>query len=103
MKQFYTLRSKSQIVHNTPFLADNDSEAISIIVKSVSSYADASLVYMLDDLQLCRVGLFDPTSDTPVKAVSVWSIVLDDLHKALPLPPHIKSQIDKIYKEVDND
>lgn len=102
---FYALYSKSQKCYNTPFLAHDDKEAIAIISKTVVSHQDPSLVMSLDDLRIDLVGEFVSDVSLPGSAPIVeYSSdlifpVLDDLHKDLPLPPMVKSQVEKLYSK----
>lgn len=101
---FYALFSKSQERYNTPFLAHNDEEAIAIVAKTVVAQQDPALVMSLDDLTLTLVGSFVPESSMPIVDL-VPEHIRGNLHETLPLPPMIKSQVDKIYqrKEEAND
>lgn len=95
---FYALYSESQKSYNTPFLAHDDNEAVAIISRTVVSHQDPALLMSLDDLTLEKVGRFDPQAEYPVNTASK-QVVLSALHLNLPLPPMIKSQVDKIYKK----
>lgn len=94
---FYALYSKSRQQYNTPFLANYDEEAVALVSKTVVSQQDPALVMSLDDLTLVKVGAFYPELPVPIEEFSPED-VLSDLHETLPLPPMIKSQVDKIYK-----
>lgn len=93
---FYALYSKSQQCYNTPFLAHDNQEAIAIISKTVVAQQDPALVMSLDDLRLDQVGEFRPREVFPCSSSSICTI-LNSLEENLPLPPMIKSQVDKIY------
>lgn len=93
---FYALYSKSQESYNTPFLAHDDKEAIAIVSKTLVANQDQALVMSLDDLTLVKVGEFVPGCPMPISEL-VPEDVLGNLHTTLPLPPMIKSQVDKIY------
>ena len=66
------------------------------------------MICALDDLELDRVGVYDPDADiledeVPVEGLSDGVLlVLDDLHKNLPLPPTVKERIDKYYGGTQN-
>lgn len=102
--KFYSLYSKSQGRFNTPFLAEDDGAAIEIVSKMVSAQGDMALMSSLDDLQIERVGGFDPKPDvydgmSPVfELLGGVVIVLSDLHNSLPLPPTIRSRLAKFYE-----
>lgn len=100
---FYALYSGSQESYSTPFLAHDDKEAISIVSKTVVANQDPTLIMSLDDLTIVKVGSFESGCPVPV-GVSVPIDVLGALHQTLPLPPMIKSQVDKLYakKEVSD-
>lgn len=94
---FYALYSNSQQSYNTPFLAHDDDEAIAIVSKTVVAQQDPALIMSLDDLDLCIVGAFQPNHKYPVQGGAVVDVILNHLERTLPLPPMIKSQVDKIY------
>lgn len=95
---FYSLVSKSQERYNVPFLAMDDDDAISRVSQMVTGSQDPSLILSLDDLQLCCVGLFEPSIEDPcIVGFERSQIVLDDLHDKLPLPPLVRDKVDKLY------
>lgn len=95
---FYSLYSRSQNRYNVPFLANDNNDAIDRVVKMVASQGDTALMSSLDDLELDLVGLFEPMHYShPVEELLDVELVLDDLHKNLPLPPHLKETLDKYY------
>lgn len=100
--KIYSLFSKSLNRYNLPFFADDDEAAIATVANMVTAQADPALMCALDDLQLECVGGFEPVpdeiGDAPVfETVDAPAVILDDLHKNLPLPPTITARLDKFY------
>lgn len=99
--RIYSLYSKSLKRYNLPFFADDDSAAIERVSKMVTAQADPSLMCALDDLQLRCVGTFNQSVERdgdPIWFDSYGScVVMDNLHTDLPLPPTVKSSLDKFY------
>ena len=103
----YSLYSNSQKRYNIPFVAFDDKDAIDKVTKMVSAQGDSALLSSLDDLQLEKVAGFVPDADilhgeAPVCELTCPELIMDDLHKNLPLPPSLKARLDKYYGGMEN-
>lgn len=103
----YSLYSNSQKRYNIPFVAVDDKAAIDQVSKMVAAQSDPALLSSLDDLQLEKVAGFVPDAnvlhgEAPVCELTCPELIMEDLHKNLPLPPTLKARLDKFYGGVEN-